>query len=294
MIVSFRMDRKVSIMLQSRWLHESLFVFVLCFLCFVAPVSKRKRFLLCPAVPALSTPDSPAVSSYSLGYVWVCFYCCVISPLRLGGVLCRCVRHRVLHYTIGGVCGTGSDELVPPLRPRRRAGVFHLQRHDRSSLYHRPASFKAGTPAQICFAPLCRSVARRQDRLPIRSRRIIGNPFLVLLLELGDFVYPPAVHHPGRPDVFSRTRLQSTTGIAVTSATPPGYISGTGELQRGGRTCFPGRDCAPLLASQDVACCSVVRIQGSRALPGRRDVFPGRDSAQGRHAQRQGVPDRER
>ena len=222
MIVSFRMDRKVSIMLQSRWLHESLFVFVLCFLCFVAPVSKRKRFLLCPAVPALSTPDSPAVSSYSLGYVWVCFYCCVISPLRLGGVLCRCVRHRVLHYTIGRVCGTGSDELVPPLRPRGRAGVFHLQRHHRSSLYQGPASFKAGTRAQICFAPLCRSVARHHNRLPIRSRPAAGAWGLRLSAgsassRASGCVFPDATaeHYWHRSDFSDTTWVQASSNAAA-------------------------------------------------------------------------------
>ena len=48
-----------------------------------------------------------------------------------------------------GVSGIGSDELIPPLRPRGRTGVFHRQRHHRFS---DPDPHHAALALQLDFA----------------------------------------------------------------------------------------------------------------------------------------------
>ena len=77
-----------------------------------------------------------------------------------------------------GCRGTGSDELISPLRPRGRTGVFHCQRHHRLSRYPGAPSCGPGATA-LSDGYLHRFETCRLDRLLICSCLSISHPFFV-------------------------------------------------------------------------------------------------------------------
>ena len=78
-----------------------------------------------------------------------------------------------------------------------------------------------------------------------------------------------------------RQRIRVFCGSALPSSGPTSpFLSSSMRMQyllRGGRTCFPDRDCRRLPASHCISRRSCLPVPRSLFIPGRSDVFPDRD-----------------